>query len=118
MAIMVRMTADKASLTSLLGGARLRSVYQPIVDLVTGAPVAYEALSRGPEGTDLEADDPLAREWVVAVIGPHFAGALVARDLGGEEVGPDRRFDSVITHDRTLAVATARMLMERVLPTT
>jgi EAL domain-containing protein (putative c-di-GMP-specific phosphodiesterase class I) len=33
----------------------VRSVYQPIVDLVTGDVVAYEALARGPVGSEQEA---------------------------------------------------------------
>lgn len=72
--------------------------------------------AHGVRGAALGAQDPLAGEWVVAVVGPHFAGALIARDLGDQGPDPDRRFDVVITHDRTLAVSTARSLMERVLP--
>lgn len=71
----------------------------------------------GVRGAELEAGDPLAGEWVVAVVGPHFAGALIARDLGDQGPDPDRRFEVVVTHDRTLAVSAARTLMERVLPT-
>jgi len=70
----------------------------------------------GVRGADLRTDDPLVHEWVVAVVGPHFAGALVARDLGDDGPDLDRRFDVVITHDRALALSTARMLMERVVP--
>jgi EAL domain-containing protein (putative c-di-GMP-specific phosphodiesterase class I) len=33
---------------------RIRAIYQPIVDLEGGSPVAYEALARGPEGSPLE----------------------------------------------------------------
>jgi Sensory domain in DIguanylate Cyclases and Two-component system/EAL domain len=38
----------------------------------------------GVRGADLAADDPLRREWALVVIGPRFAAALVARDLGDE----------------------------------
>lgn len=38
--------------------AEIRALYQPIVDLETGAVLGYEALARGPEGTPLES--PLA----------------------------------------------------------
>jgi diguanylate cyclase (GGDEF)-like protein/PAS domain S-box-containing protein len=58
----------------------------------------------GVRGAELAADDPLAGEWSVVVLGPHFAGALVARELadGG---GPDR--------DRRFA---ARTLVARIAP--
>ena len=50
----------------------------------------------------------LAREWNVLVLGPHFAGGFVARDLGDE--GPDeaRRFDFAMTFDRELVSAPQR----------
>ncbi len=43
---------DRHEVSAALGG--VRSVFQPIVDLDTGAVVAYEALARGPRGTALE----------------------------------------------------------------
>jgi EAL domain-containing protein (putative c-di-GMP-specific phosphodiesterase class I) len=68
-------------------------------------------------GGALAPDDPLRDEWDVITIGPHFAGALVARDLG--DTGPDaqRRFDFVITHDRDLVIQAAQSLLSRVIPT-
>jgi EAL domain-containing protein (putative c-di-GMP-specific phosphodiesterase class I) len=48
-----------AGLEQILIGKLIRSVYQPIVDLDTGATVAYEALARGPLGSPLEAPDLL-----------------------------------------------------------
>jgi hypothetical protein len=52
----------------------------------------------------------------VVVVSPHFAAALVSRDLGDD--GPDskRRFDYAVTYDRTLVVDVARDLMRRVQP--
>ena len=72
--------------------------------------------SPGVRGTALEADDPLRLEWNVVVVGPHFAGALVARDLGDD--GPDdlRRFEYVVTHDRRTVLAAARSLVSWVTP--
>jgi EAL domain-containing protein (putative c-di-GMP-specific phosphodiesterase class I) len=35
--------------------------------------------AKGVRGTSLRADDPLAQEWVVVVVGTHFGAALVAR---------------------------------------
>lgn len=66
----------------------------------------------GVRWVELSPDDSLVHEWVVAVVGPHFAGALVARDLG-DDGGDDRQFDYVVTFDRDLAVAVARSLLER-----
>ncbi|PPK97456.1 EAL domain-containing protein (putative c-di-GMP-specific phosphodiesterase class I) [Kineococcus xinjiangensis] len=70
----------------------------------------------GVRGASIDASDPLALEWAVTVLGPHFAGALLARDLG--DTGPDaqRRFEFVITHDRDLVVAAASALLTRVAP--
>ncbi len=70
--------------------------------------------ARGVRGATLSADDPLVDEWSVAVIGPHFAAALAAIDLGDD--GPDelRRFDYVLTYDRTIVLGVARSLMARV----
>jgi EAL domain-containing protein (putative c-di-GMP-specific phosphodiesterase class I) len=70
----------------------------------------------GVRGADLAATDPLLGEWDVIVVGPHFAGALVARDCG--DTGPDlqRRFDVAITHDRPLVIQAARALLSTLLP--
>ena len=70
----------------------------------------------GVRGADLNGRSDLAREWNVLVLGPHFAGGFVARDLGDE--GPDeaRRFDFAMTFDRDLVSAAASLLMHRVSP--
>jgi diguanylate cyclase (GGDEF)-like protein/PAS domain S-box-containing protein len=70
----------------------------------------------GVRGGIIEASDPLIGEWDIAVVGPHFAAALVARDLGDD--GPDatRRFEFVLSHDRELAIAVATSLMSRIWP--
>jgi EAL domain-containing protein (putative c-di-GMP-specific phosphodiesterase class I) len=74
---------------------------------MTPAPV------RGVRGARLAEDDPVRSEWDLAVLGPHFAAALVSRDLG--DSGPDekRRFDYVMTYDRDIVVEVARSLMGR-----
>ncbi|MEF2975817.1 sensor domain-containing phosphodiesterase [Subtercola sp. YIM 133946] len=46
-------------LADILLGSRLRTVFQPIVELETRATVAYEALTRGPAGSTLESPDAL-----------------------------------------------------------
>ena len=44
---------------ALIAEGRIRSVYQPIVDLSDGSVVGYESLARGPEGSQLEMPDAL-----------------------------------------------------------
>ncbi|MFQ5876859.1 MAG: EAL domain-containing protein [Acidobacteriota bacterium] len=46
-------------LREILRGARLRTHYQPIVDMERDAIVGYEALARGPENTRLEVPEAL-----------------------------------------------------------
>lgn len=70
----------------------------------------------GVRGGLLDPADVLVGEWHIAVVGPHFAATLVARDLG--DTGPDaeRRFEFVLSHDRELAIAVATTLMSRIRP--
>jgi EAL domain-containing protein (putative c-di-GMP-specific phosphodiesterase class I)/DICT domain-containing protein len=70
----------------------------------------------GVRGASIGGNDGLLGEWSIAVLGPHFAGALVAVDLG--DGGPDmeRRFDFCLTYDRDLVTAAAESLMRRVTP--
>jgi diguanylate cyclase (GGDEF)-like protein/PAS domain S-box-containing protein len=103
----------------------------------TGRTVArYEALARGASlvaalgagldeepvpgvrvrGAHIASDDPLAGEWSVIVIGPHFAGALVAQDLGDTGAEHERRFTFATTYDRGLVIVAARTLMARIAP--
>jgi len=70
----------------------------------------------GVRGASLRPDDPLCGEWDVIMIGPHFAGALVARDCGDDGPDADRRFDFVITHDRDLVLRAAQPLLDRLVP--
>ncbi len=55
----VLIRTERDELDRILGDRAVRAVYQPIVDLATGRPVAYEALARGPVGSALEAPDRL-----------------------------------------------------------
>jgi DICT domain-containing protein len=71
----------------------------------------------GVRGAQLDADDVLAGEWSVIVLGPHFAGALVARDLGDTDADDrDRRFSFATVYDRPLVIAAARTLLTRIAP--
>ncbi|MEH3055386.1 MAG: EAL domain-containing protein [Patulibacter minatonensis] len=69
----------------------------------------------GVRGGAYATDDPLALEWSVTVISPHFAGAMLALDLGDRDV-PDmtRRFSFCLTYDRALVSAAASALMARI----
>jgi hypothetical protein len=78
-----------------------------------GMPVTPVA---GVRGADLAADDPLRREWDLIVIGPRFAAALVAHDLGDDGPDDQRRYDVVVTHDRELVIRAAEPLLRRLVP--
>ncbi len=67
-------------------------------------------------GGHLDEHDPLRMEWDVAVVGPHFAATLAARDLGDTGPEDERRFDFVVSHNRDLATEAARSLMSRIAP--
>jgi EAL domain-containing protein (putative c-di-GMP-specific phosphodiesterase class I) len=68
----------------------------------------------GVRGASLRPDDVLAGEWVVVVIGAHYAGALIAKDMGDTGPDRDRRFAFALTHDHETVLAAARSLLTRV----
>lgn len=70
----------------------------------------------GVRGASLEPDDALLGEWSVAVLGPHFAAALVAVDCGDRGPEWERRFDYALTYDRDLVIQAAITLLRRVVP--
>lgn len=74
-------------------------------------------LGFGIRGVALGEKDPLCSEWVVVALGAQIAVALVARECeephdhdGSDE---DRRFEFVITYNRSLVTAVARTLLGR-----
>jgi hypothetical protein len=73
-------------------------------------------LGPGIRGVDLDPADPLCAQWIVLILGPHHAAALIAREQ--DAVGPvsegERRFDLVITYDRVLVTVVARNLLDRI----
>ncbi|MFC4042813.1 EAL domain-containing protein [Dactylosporangium siamense] len=71
----------------------------------------------GVRGAAIAGDDPLRGEWNVVVVGPHFAGALVARDLADDGPDADRRFTYALTYDRDLVLEAARALLHWIVPT-
>ena len=72
----------------------------------------------GVRGMELSPDDPVRGEWVVAVVGTHYLGALIAKDLGDDDSIADRerRFSYVVTHDHDAVLSAARSLLGRVAP--
>ncbi|MCV7058086.1 EAL domain-containing protein [Mycolicibacterium gilvum] len=75
---------------------------------------------REPERTfrwvDVDIHDRMALEWTIVVLGPDTAAALVARELEPAGSGPenDRRFEAVITFDRSRVAQAGRCLLSRV----
>lgn len=102
-------------------GCAIRRRYATVAETAVMVAALGREMPREPaphvRGTPLDADDPLAAEWVVIVVGTHFAAALVARQpavgAGGGEVA-DSRFEYAITYDRSLVVAAAQRLMHRI----
>jgi EAL domain-containing protein (putative c-di-GMP-specific phosphodiesterase class I) len=71
---------------------------------------------QGIKGADLVDDDRLQGEWDVVVVGPHFAGAFVARDLGDAGAADkDRRFEYFMTYDRARVTSAARALLRHLI---
>ena len=72
-------------------------------------------LGAGVRGVSFTPDDPLAAQWIVLILGATNAAALVARehDAGTHLLDADRRFDTVITNDRTLVTKVAHTLLSR-----
>jgi EAL domain-containing protein (putative c-di-GMP-specific phosphodiesterase class I) len=95
-----------------------RRRYAKLADVAAFVAVLGEDMPAAPlpglRGGHLGAFDPLVGEWVIAVVGPHFAACLVARDLGGEDGDAERQFEFVLSHNRDLAVAVATSLMSRI----
>gem|GEM_PF-518857 len=115
-------------------GAVILSAFQDVKHFTPKTVRRYETLARGASlvaalgvglghepvpgvrGAWIEEDDPLAGEWSVVVLGPHFAGALVAQDLGDSGPDRERRFDFAMVYDRGLVIAAAQTLLSRISP--
>ncbi|MGE0066380.1 MAG: EAL domain-containing protein [Solirubrobacterales bacterium] len=119
---------------ALHGEAVVISTFQDASFFTPGTRLLYERLGKsaalvgalgvglaaepgsGVRGASLSTEDRLCGEWDVLVVGPHFASAFVARDLGDACADLNRRFDYFVTHDRELVLAAARSLLPRILP--
>ena len=115
-------------------GAVLLAAFQHARNFTPATVRRYEALARnaslvaafgadlpeepcpGVRGAALEPGDALEDEWSVVVLGPHFGGALVARDLGDSGPDRERRFTFATVYDRGLVIAAARSLVDRIQP--
>jgi EAL domain-containing protein (putative c-di-GMP-specific phosphodiesterase class I) len=100
--------------------AATRGRYSRLVEQAAFVGVLAEGMPAEPlpgvRGCVLDPDDALKGEWDIAVVGPHFAASLVARDLGDDGPDAERRFEFVLSHDRTLATQVAAALLARVWP--
>ena len=65
----------------------------------------------GVRGVNLRAEDPIRGEWDVIVLDPHFAAALLARDLGDTGPDPDRSYEFTLTYHRPTIEAAAHTLI-------
>jgi EAL domain-containing protein (putative c-di-GMP-specific phosphodiesterase class I)/DICT domain-containing protein len=65
----------------------------------------------GVSGACLPDDHRLLGEWDVIVVAPHYAGALIAQDLGDHGEDMQRRFRFAVLTDRDLVLRAARPLM-------
>lgn len=86
----------------IVAGQRLGAVYQPIVDLSSGAIMAWEALARGPQDSPFHSPSVLfdfAEEAGQVFHLERACREAAIRDLGG--LGPDQRLFLNI-HPRTL----------------
>lgn len=112
--LLVNFTADarlSASVRDRLSALAKRAAFT----VVFGAGLANAArASRRLNSWELAPDDAITSEWIVLVLGPHYAAALVARDLGDRVARRHRRFAYVLTHDRELVLQAALAFLSRV----
>jgi EAL domain-containing protein (putative c-di-GMP-specific phosphodiesterase class I) len=99
--------------------ARYRAIASEATLVAALAPGMPAQPAVGVHGVALADDDPLRREWCVAVVAPHFAAALVARgsdpasDGNGASADGRGELRHVLTYDRELAIGVARSLVAR-----
>ena len=79
---------------------------------VLGRGVPREPLP-GVRGGDLLPGDPVCAEWDLVLLDPHFAVALLARDLGDDGPAADRTFEFALTYDRATVERAAYALVAK-----
>jgi diguanylate cyclase (GGDEF)-like protein/PAS domain S-box-containing protein len=65
-------------------------------------------------GATLSEGDPVLGEWDVTVVAPHYAAALLARDLGDGGPDLDRNFEFALTFERQTVVAATHAILARI----
>ncbi|MEZ0494519.1 EAL domain-containing protein [Kineococcus sp. TBRC 1896] len=99
-----------------------RSRYRDLADRVGFVCALGEDLPETPlpgvRGASLSPQDPVRGEWDVVVLAPHFAAALLARDLGDDAPERERTFEYALTYERATVAAAAQSLLSRVAPRT
>ena len=95
-------------------------VYAALADRCTLVGVLGTGLDPDPSFrvrcTPLDERDPLANEWIVAVVGHGVAEVVVARGLGAEPASLPREVEMIATDDREQVLHVAHLLMNRVVP--
>ena len=76
-----RATPSSAALADILTWERVAPVFQPILHLPTGRIVGYEALARGPEGSDLRSPDALFAAPAPTGCLPNWTGCVASKRL-------------------------------------
>jgi EAL domain-containing protein (putative c-di-GMP-specific phosphodiesterase class I)/CheY-like chemotaxis protein len=66
-------------------------------------------------GVALDPDEPLAREWVQCILGPHFTAVMVGR-LRDEQPTGEPVYEYAVVHDAALAERIGRSLTRRITP--
>jgi diguanylate cyclase (GGDEF)-like protein/PAS domain S-box-containing protein len=67
-------------------------------------------------GATLGPGDAVLGEWDVMVVAPHYAAALLARDLGDQGPDLERSFEFALTFDRTTVIAATSAILTRIAP--
>jgi EAL domain-containing protein (putative c-di-GMP-specific phosphodiesterase class I) len=95
------------------GGIVALAAQAALVGMVGVAP--REGMTFRGGAFDPRDDDGLEAEWTLCVLAPHFAAAVVARQVGS---GPpdEATYEFAVTHERALVAACARSLAARLAP--
>jgi hypothetical protein len=113
--VLLTCVQDAAHIPTLVGRGYTQLAAAGTTIGILGRGVGPEPLP-GVYGAGLAESDPLCKEWLLMVLGPHESATLTARDLGDGGPRSQRRFEFVLSHDRELAEIIARSLARRFMP--